>query len=82
MNYLAHLHIAKQTNTSYIGNLLGDFVKGGIQYLDFEQEIKRGIALHRAVDVYTDQHSFVSDLKRSLGSHRRYGGIVLDVFLK
>lgn len=80
LNYLAHLHIAKKTNTSYIGNLLGDFVKGGLQYLDFDDDIKRGIALHRAVDVFTDEHAFVSDLKRTLGEHRRYGGIVLDVF--
>ena len=80
MNYLAHLHIAKKTNTSYIGNLLGDFVKGGIQYLDFEHEIKRGIALHRAVDVFTDQHPFVTELKSTLGPYRRYGGIAIDVF--
>lgn len=34
MNYLAHLHIADHTNTSFTGNFLGDFVKG-----DPEQKI-------------------------------------------
>ena len=48
--------------------------------MDFDEQIKQGIALHRAVDVFTDQHSFVTDLKSALGEHRRYGGIVLDVF--
>ncbi|NVK23734.1 MAG: DUF479 domain-containing protein [Gammaproteobacteria bacterium] len=79
MNYLAHLHIAEHTNTSYIGNLLGDFVKGGVQYLPYDDEIKHGVNLHRAVDVFTDQHKFVRELKASLGDYRRYGGIVLDV---
>ena len=80
MNYLAHLHIAKITNTSYVGNLLGDFVKGSVDSLVYNEDIKQGIKLHRAVDTFTDKHPFTRDLKQSLGQYRRYGGIVLDVF--
>lgn len=80
MNFLAHCHIAHITDTSYVGNLLGDFVKGPISSLDYSKDILNGIQLHRAVDTYTDQHPFTKHLKTQLGSHRRYGGIVLDVF--
>ena len=79
MNYLAHLHIADVTKTSATGNLLGDFVKGRVQNLPYEQAIKDGVRLHRAVDSFTDKHPLVHELKSELGSLRRYGGIILDV---
>ena len=80
MNYLAHLHIAKVTQTSYVGNLLGDFVKGSVENLAYDHEIKQGVSLHRSVDSFTDKHFFTRELKQTLGEYRRYGGIVLDVF--
>lgn len=80
MNFLAHLHVAKATNTSAVGNLLGDFVKGEVDGLHFNDEIKKGIRLHRAIDSFTDEHELTKSLKSELGEYRRYGGIVLDVF--
>lgn len=59
---------------------MGDFVKGPISGLNFSPEVLTGIQLHRAVDTFTDQHPFTLGLKQELGSYRRYGGIVLDVF--
>lgn len=80
MNYLAHLHIADLTNTSLIGNLLGDFVKGD-PHKQFDQTISRGIQLHRFVDSYIDQHPAVVETKRLFpGSARRFSGIALDMF--
>lgn len=79
MNYLAHFHIADQTNTSYVGSLLGDFVKGNVGTMAVSTELKIGIQLHRLVDSYTDQHPIVLDLKSKLPEHRKYGGIILDV---
>ncbi len=55
MNYLAHLHIADHCQSSLLGNLLGDFVKGDPS-AQFSPEIARGIRLHRLVDAYTDSH--------------------------
>lgn len=80
MNYLAHCHIADTTKTSMLGNLLGDFAKGRVETLCYDEEIKFGIELHRAVDSFTDQHDFTKTLKSELGQWRRYGGIILDVF--
>ena len=79
MNYLAHVHLAAITNTSKTGGLLGDFVKGQVSGLDFDSDIKQGIQLHRAVDVFTDNHHYTKTLTRQLGSLRRYGGIIVDV---
>ncbi|WP_299666308.1 ACP phosphodiesterase [uncultured Psychromonas sp.] len=80
MNYLAHLHIAEVTNTSFSGNFLGDFVKGNPEGL-FPKEIVEGIRLHRYVDSFTDKHTQVLAAKLLFPqSLRRYAPIALDMF--
>ena len=79
MNYLAHLHLAAMTDTSPTGNLLGDFVKGQVSGLNYDDNIKQGIQLHRSIDTFTDSHSYTKSLTRELGTLRRYGGIIIDV---
>ncbi|MFQ3198025.1 MAG: acyl carrier protein phosphodiesterase [Paraglaciecola sp.] len=80
MNYIAHLHLAKATQTSLVGNFLGDFVKGShLQHLP--GEIQTGIKLHRKIDVLTDNHPQVVKLRTLFPPHiRRVAGIVLDVY--
>ena len=80
MNYLAHLHIADATKTSFSGNFLGDFVKGNPD-TQFPTQIVQGIRLHRFVDSFTDQHSQVLQAKLLFPAHlRRYAPIALDMF--
>jgi acyl carrier protein phosphodiesterase len=80
MNFLAHLHIAQHTNTSFVGNFLGDFVKGNPQG-KFNDQIVQGIRLHRFVDSYTDQHHLVKSTKPLFRQElRRYSPIALDMF--
>jgi len=80
MNFLAHLHIAQHTKTSFVGNFLGDFVKGDPQG-KFNDEIVQGIRLHRFVDSYTDQHQLVKSTKPFFRQElRRYSPIALDMF--
>ena len=80
MNFLAHLHIASFTNTSFVGNFLGDFVKGDPDGL-FNVKIVQGIRLHRFVDSYTDQHQIVKSLKPLFPQPlRRFSPITLDMF--
>lgn len=80
MNYIAHIHLAKVTQTSLVGNFLGDFVKGS--HLDhWPTEIQMGIKLHRKIDVLTDNHAQVVKLRTLFPPHiRRVAGIVLDVY--
>jgi len=80
MNYLAHLHIAASTNTSYSGNFLGDFVKGDPAQ-QFPIKIVEGIRLHRYVDSFIDKHPHVLEAKLVFPKAlRRYAPIALDMF--
>ncbi|MFT4652846.1 MAG: acyl carrier protein phosphodiesterase [Kangiellaceae bacterium] len=80
MNYLAHIHLAHITNTSLLGNFLGDFVKGSdLGYLS--PELSRGVRLHRAIDTFTDQHVLVRQLKKQFPSSiRRMSGVTIDIY--
>jgi len=80
MNYLAHLHIAAHTKTSFSGNFLGDFVKGDPDQ-KFPQAIVEGIRLHRYVDSFTDKHPQALAAKDLFPQRlRRYAPIALDMF--
>jgi acyl carrier protein phosphodiesterase len=80
MNFLAHLHIASVTNTSFVGNFLGDFVKGDPDG-QFNADIVQGIRVHRFIDSYTDQHEIVRSLKGLFPEPlRRFSPITLDMF--
>lgn len=79
MNYLAHLHLADHTHTSPLGNLLGDFVKGPLPG-DLPPELRLGIRLHRAIDVFTDRHPEHRAAVATLPPPwRRYGPILVDM---
>jgi acyl carrier protein phosphodiesterase len=80
MNYLAHLHIADHSDTSLLGNFLGDFVKGNPDGL-YNPEIVKGIRLHRFVDSYTDAHPLIKSVKPLFPKElRRFSPISLDMF--
>lgn len=80
MNYLAHLHIAEQSDSNLLGNLLGDFVKGDPSK-QYEVDVVQGIRLHRWVDAYTDSHCLMSESKAKFTSRtRRFSPIALDMF--
>ncbi len=80
MNFLAHLHIAEHSQSSLLGNLLGDFVKGDPQG-KFDDQIVQGVRLHRFVDAYTDSHQLILQSKQLFpNGHRRFAGIALDMF--
>ena len=79
MNYLAHIHIGFHTQTSLLGNFLGDFVKGNINDT-LPQSLADGVRLHRKVDQFTDQHPLVLNLRQKFpDSLRRVSGIVIDI---
>ncbi len=63
-----------------VGNFIGDFVKGN-QLESFEEEIRMGVNLHRAIDEYTDAHEIVKLSKDKLrGKYRHYSGVIVDVY--
>ena len=83
MNFLAHFHLAENTDASRVGALLGDFVRGTPESLraQFPDEVIDGIMLHRAVDQFTDSHASFLDAKKFLSpERRRFAGIIIDIF--
>ena len=80
MNHLAHALLAGDDADCRLGGLLGDFVHGPVP-AGLRNGVERGIRLHRAIDVYTDAHPIVAELRsRFVAPFRRYAGILLDVW--
>lgn len=80
MNFLAHLHLARPTPVSRLGNLLGDFVRGRPDDR-FSPGIWQGIMHHRHLDAFTDAHPAWKRSRGRLGpDRRRFAGILVDVF--
>jgi acyl carrier protein phosphodiesterase len=80
MNYLAHLYVAEDSGAGLVGNLMGDFVKGRPEGLDYPAAIRRGILLHRRVDSFTDRHPVFRQSRGRLSPpFRRFGGIIIDL---
>lgn len=78
MNFLAHLHLADNSNTSLVANLAGDFAKGNI--LTFPKSLQQGIWLHRQIDKITDEHEITHELIGQFPSqYRRIARILMDL---
>jgi len=80
MNYLAHLYFASDSPDSMVGNLLPDFTKT-LSHETYSPEVLKGIALHRFIDHYTDQHPIVKESKTRISKERRrFSAILIDIF--
>ncbi len=81
MNYLAHAFLSRSSPELLIGGLLGDFVKGREQLLQYSPAVGAGIRLHRAIDRYTDTHAIVRASCTLISpARRRFAAILVDVF--
>ena len=84
MNFLAHAYLSGDDDDVKIGNFLGDFVKGRLNKLNnaqFSKEVIIGMALHREIDFFTDNHSIVrQSIDRLQPEYHKFSGIVVDMF--
>ena len=79
MNYLAHAYLSFNEPEILAGNMLSDFVKGKKKF-DFTKGIQNGIALHRAIDEFTDYHQATIIAKQYFRPvYRLYSGAFIDV---
>jgi acyl carrier protein phosphodiesterase len=80
LNYLAHIFLSGNDPQIQIGNFIGDFVKGN-KLNAYPDRIRKGIALHRKIDSFTDSHPVVREtiaiLRPAFG---RYSGIITDMY--
>jgi acyl carrier protein phosphodiesterase len=80
MNHLAHALLAAPDADVMLGSLIADFLRGAIEP-GLPRGVRIGIALHRAVDIYTDAHPQVAAARALFQPpYRRYAGIMLDVW--
>lgn len=79
MNYLAHAYLSFDMPSVLAGNMISDFVKGRKKY-EYPLEIQAGIALHRFIDKYTDDHPATKKAKEIFRPvYRLYSGAFVDV---
>mgnify|MGYP001243460487 CR=1 FL=1 len=79
MNYLAHCVLAGSDVDLLLGGIAGDFVKGRLERIA-DTGLRRGVALHRRIDSFTDSHSVLRRSRARLPEGmRRYGGILTDM---
>ena len=79
MNFLAHIYLSGNNDMLKIGNFMADSVRGH-HYLDYPDEIRKGILLHRYIDTFTDAHPIYRKSKHRL--HEKYGhysGVIMDI---
>ncbi len=80
MNFLAHIYLSGNDPLITLGNFIGDFVKGN-QANTYPQKVQNGIALHRAIDEFTDNHETVLQSKiRLRADYRHYAPVIVDVY--
>lgn len=79
MNYLAHAYLSFGRDEILVGNMISDFVKGKNKF-DYSAGIQNGIALHRAIDGFTDAHPVTAKAKEIFRpAYRLYAGAFVDV---
>ena len=79
MNFLAHIYLSGDNDFIKIGNFMADGIRGN-DYLNFPEQVKKGIILHRHIDTFTDAHPTYRISKHRL--HEKYGhyaGVIMDI---
>ena len=80
MNLLAHCYLSGNSTDLLIGNFIADSIKGK-HYDTYNDEIIRGIKLHRMIDEFTDNHDIVKISKRRLApKYGKYAAVIVDIF--
>jgi acyl carrier protein phosphodiesterase len=79
MNFLVHFYIADITADMFIGQFLGDFVKG--RHLEiYSFKVRSGILFHRKIDSFSDAHAVTGISRERFSSRRRrFAGVIVDV---
>lgn len=79
MNFLAHAYLSFGHPDILTGNMITDFIRGS-QIKDFSPDIQNGVALHHAIDSFTDQHPATLEAREYLrAASGRYCVVFLDV---
>ncbi len=78
MNWLTHILLSKKDIEYQLGNILADPFKGNL-WTGASQSLQDGVAMHKAIDRYTDKHPTVYTCKKRLGERAYLKGVVVDL---
>jgi acyl carrier protein phosphodiesterase len=78
MNWLAHIFLSDDQIEYQLGNLLADLLKGK-SWQGASPLFDKGLAMHREIDRYTDQHPRFLQSKARLGPQGRLKAVVVDI---
>jgi len=79
LNYLAHAYLSFNQPEILAGNMISDFVRGKKKF-DYSDLIQRGIALHRSIDGFTDDHPATREAKKWFRpAYGLYSGAFVDI---
>ena len=80
MNFLAHFFLSCEDESLLIGNFLADFISNR-EVKQLPQAVQEGVALHRKIDHFTDNHPrFRSSVRQIRPQHGKYAPVLLDVY--
>ncbi len=80
MNYLAHIFLSRGHPEIMMGNFLGDLIRNK-EYRALPERLRKGVELHRKIDVFTDKHPAVLQMVTRLEPlHHKYSPVVADIF--
>src|SRR6185436_5422304 len=80
MNWLAHLLLSEPSPAFRIGNVLPDIVSPA-ELRQLPAEYLAGAECHWRIDAFTDSHPvFRRSIARLAAPHRRFGGVLMDLF--
>ncbi len=79
MNYLGHLVLSGKNEQILFGNFIADAIKGN-SYLDWPDNIQKGILLHRFIDDFTDNNPYyLKGKRRFYNGYPKIGGVINDI---
>ncbi|MFS4491779.1 ACP phosphodiesterase [Maribacter sp. 2308TA10-17] len=80
MNFLAHIYLSFEDDEITLGNFIADSIRGN-KFKHLPEKVQKGIALHRAIDSFTDAHPTVrKSTKRLHKNYSHYSGVIVDIF--
>src|SRR5262245_37378391 len=80
MNWLAHLLLSEPSAAFRIGNVLPDILSLA-ELRCLPAEYLAGAECHWRIDAFTDSHPvFRRSMARLTPPHRRFGGVLMDLF--
>lgn len=79
MNFVGHIYLSGDNEKLAVGNFIGDYVKGS-RYERYQEDIRKGILLHRDIDATADAHpAFIATRELFKPCYGRYAGVVVDM---